>query len=503
MKEHVITFQVDAYVAGTTLPVQDAVLTIAVNAIPQIELICAPTESKGKGVNVMKPVVDDFVSLYDKLSNAAQGLDAEGFVEIIVFEDMKVVDRIRLSDWVLAGVGMSGVSTSNAPTLSVIMQHRICKLTKAGGIYEEPRDPMYDTIKAACKGKDKYTEISAAVYDAVAKGDYFETVSKEVAGIAKKFRTALGEKQNQLPEYLEDQTSVFLGPYLNDGFKDIMRQAEGYLAKPRFGSMSSWDCLLEVSGIMVTSVIQDENNNFTTDKLILAPTAPWKKSTITIDDDICESFELPGMDPFKMAGVLVDKFGLQGLHVNEGTFKGPGKINESQKGSTCVMYSPANKVEDAEGRVVKVGIPQLLTMAANADGAFGSAVISEGTTKGGEEAYAKDLEEALVAYCKGCYRAACRGMVRSGIVCRLGFRDKAGKLIVPGQGCAMKSNGNVIYYGYIQQVVHVLSTKGGNSTSITLSHVRKDESYKIGASGGSGGYDAIPANARNSIYEKD
>ena len=51
-----------------------------------------------------------------------------------------------------------------------------------------------------------------------------------------------------------------------------------------------------------------------------------------------------------------------------------------------------------------------------------------------------------------------------------------------------------IYYGYIQQVVHHLSTSGGCSTSISMSHVRPEASFYVG------GKVAIPIGKKNAAY---
>lgn len=499
MSVHVVTVEVEARVGDIDLPVEEVVVTNAVNAIPQVELRCSPTESDGRGINVKQPVVLEYMDLYEKLADAAPGLNTEGEVSITAtdhLDDSK--DSITLEGWVLSGVGMSSVSTSGAPCLSVILQHPICRLTKTGGVYELPKT-AYKFILATNGGlSDKYTEIVDKVYDTVAKADHWPTFSGKDNDMAAAFRKALAEQSSKPTTYLADETSVFLGPYLSDDMKKRMRLAEAIFSLPRVGECSTWDKLMEASGRLLVSIVQDEDNNYTQSRLLLAPTSPWKDPTVSIDDTMCEAYELPGMDPFRICGVMVDKLDAA-LRLEMGLRKDYAAYLSGN--GSAVLYAPKGVTPSvSDGRIVNAGFPQLLLEAASVDSASGSGKLSE-TYSSGSKVYETAFNEQLLPYCRACYEMSCRSMVRTSVTSKLSFRDSEGRLILPGNSCTLKSNGDVLYYGYIQQVVHTMSTKGSCRTITSMSHVRRGPDYMIGPKDGK--TVAIKGGSKSPIYNKE
>jgi hypothetical protein len=58
----------------------------------------------------------------------------------------------------------------------------------------------------------------------------------------------------------------------------------------------------------------------------------------------------------------------------------------------------------------------------------------------------------------------------------------------------MEAEGETIYYGYINNVTHSLSTGGGCATILDLAYVRGTPGHMVG------GVTAIPLDANNAAY---
>ena len=142
MDNRVVTVSVEANAAGYKLGVSEATIVLGVNAIPRVELQCAPSmyaRQTPLKPDVKTPTLKDYGEVYKKLSVLAEGLSKTGNATFSVKEDRGETDTIKLNNWILTDVGMSSVSATAAPYMTVILQHPICKLTKVGSIYETPK----------------------------------------------------------------------------------------------------------------------------------------------------------------------------------------------------------------------------------------------------------------------------------------------------------------------------------------------------------------------------
>ena len=104
MRTRVITASVDASVAGQRLGVTGFTITLGVNAIPSIELQCAPSNTGNNTPlkpNVKRPRISDFSDLYRDLAVKAEGLNQPGQVYINIKDDLGHTDSINLKGWIL------------------------------------------------------------------------------------------------------------------------------------------------------------------------------------------------------------------------------------------------------------------------------------------------------------------------------------------------------------------------------------------------------------------
>ena len=485
-RNKIVTIDIDASAGGEKLGVQEATISLGVNAIPTINMVCVPTEmaKDSSSVDVMAPHIKDFAKLYGTLADKAEGMSETGNVKITVDTDGNS-DSISLGGWVLTGAGLSSVGATSAPTLSVELQHPICRLTKVGSIYEEPKTEYPKMFNEKLASSRNFLDIVEASYKYVREDvDYWPSPE---GSPAPSFRGQLGTGDFDPKKYLEGGSAgVFL---CSPGSKDAgrMAQAIGRMVIPSGGGTSTWDMLMAASGNFLLSVTQDESNNYTTNKLVLEPTQPWKKATISFDEDSCHSTEIPGMDPFKVIGVMCSKLGPYSDIVNLGLL-GNGNMNKKDPVSV-VMYAPIKDATAADGRIMKTSVPIALDSCFRRD-APGGGVINLGMVK--MEASRADLfNTALMKYCKAVFEISAASMKTATSVMKLGFHDSGGNLILPGNTCTFKSQGETMFYGYIRNVVHYMSTAGGCETVVKMSYVR--------SSAGLGDY--ISEGSPNAAYE--
>lgn len=496
MPEKVLTVKATAVVSGYNLAVSGVTISLAVNAIPTVEISCAPSENptfSSISPNVSRATPSHFVKTYRDLSAKAEGLsETNTYLNIKIEGDEK--DELTLRGWILAGVGMSAVGSTSAPYLSIVLQHPICRLTKVGSVYETEKSDVGMSIDLAIdqEGPGNVLEIMDLVYRRVSAMDSAFWPMPAGSQLAVEYRKALGRPEYLPSSYLEyDGNSMFLSQ--DKRFK----HAIGRVVMPDSGG-SVWDAIVSMPGSLMLSVVQDQNRNFTTDHLLLEPMQPWKTASITISDDRCSSTDLPGMDSFRISGVMARKLG---------PFAGPlglGYAEENGNPSSApekeVLYVPdISGVSMSDGRIVKTNSPAVLEAAYWRDAWMGKS-ITEGLTDL-LKLYQTGYRETLRKYCRAVYETTVLSMVQAKAGMALSFKDEDGRLILPGNTCVFmasvvdaKDKKEPLYYGYIRSVVHHLSTRGGCSTIIGMSHVRPEADYKVR------GNTVIGAGAKNAAY---
>ena len=490
MQTGIVTISFDATVAGMRLAVQGATIVNRVNDIPTIELQCAPSNAgsaKPLKPNVVSPSIDDFASLYAKLAEKADGLAETGTVKIELKGNKQggknKNESLTLTGWILTGVGMSNVSATSAPYLTVVLQHPICKLTKVGSVYETAKAKSDSTIDSMTENKKDFIKILEAVYEAVKNQvQYWPVQGENGSELPSAYRNMLGSSGYSPSEYLEFKNDGgegrFLAGYVTDsGAKKLIAMATGRLVLPNAGNSSTWDVIVRAAGDLMLSVTQDKENNYYNKKLVLEPTKPWKACSVELNASDCFQTSIPGMDPFKISGVMVNKISLyeQGLSLGGWTV---GKVPDKAKNMAQYFYAPV-KPDIADGRIVVVAPPAIMVEVANLNSTYGSIKLSNGSSDLRTE-FGDNFNRIMTGYAKAVYETSVASMRNGVAYMALRFGDNNGNPILPGNTCKFViGSGKVLYYGYITSVVHNLSTNGGNSTVVSMSYVRSSPGYKV------------------------
>lgn len=480
MEERVVKIKIEATVAGKKLDVCGANVVLGINEIPRIELLVPPTQSENSAPlkpNVFKPTLSEFCMLHDELAKAAEDQDKTGDVHISITTYSTASDsndkpeELDLKNWVLSGVGLSSVGATSAPHLSVILHHPAFWLTKVGSIYDTPKsNSAVKVAEFSAKSDGKFLHIVKAAYDAMKnETQYFPSPS----GMSKIYRESLGSGKFDPALYIRDDTKYpFMDVPTLEEMTARLKAAIGKSVCPMGDGSSTWDMIVKSSGTLLLSVVQDEDNNFATEGgmgLVIEPSKPWKtKTVLTLPEDRCFWTEVPGMDMFKLVGVMTRKLRVYATPV--AIWANVVGTRPEDEASMCdVLYCPVNP-EHADGRIMKTSAPQVLMQAFMENGISGDS-ISTGF-QDGSRLLMSGFDEPLRLYCRAIYENAYCSMKTAKAQMALGFRDPYGKMLLPGNTCRFLSGDKDLYFGYIRSVVHSMSTKGGCSTTIGMSHVR-------------------------------
>lgn len=493
MSVKVVTAKVEAKVGGETLPVCGFTIDTAVNAIPAIELMCAPSKAGKFGNNVESPTLADYSDLYRSLGEKSYSLNVTGDVSIRLEASDGDINFLNLKNWILSGAGMSNVSATGAPYLSVILQHPICKLTKIGSVYETPKANIGIDLNVDAGKENDPVKIMKQVYDYLKNAD--DKFEKSNSNLAISFRKKLGEGEFDPGRYLHYKGSkgLFLSQHSSN---ERIAQAIGrYIVAVSTGSSSTWDILQGMAGTLLLSITQDNEHNLSTDKLILEPTQPWKKASLTLYDTDCASTDLPGADTFRLSGVMSDKLGpFNEVSTSQGLVRNIS-FDDKDMPASEVLYVPQDlDVASASGRIMKVSAPKIIESAYRRDAPYGEEI--NGLAIEDDKGRLTHYTEALNQYCKAVYEISALSMSNATAQMAMRFWDgKNGAPLLPGNTCEFKSGKKTLYYGYIRRIVHKMSTDGGCGTTIYMSYVRPQADLKIG------GKTVVSAGAGNPAYE--
>lgn len=475
MEERVVTIGFDATVAGKKLDVCGANIVLGVNEISRIELMVPPTEASNSTPlkpNVFSPSLTEFIKLYRELAEKAEKQSEVGSVDITITTNStssgEDVERLSLKNWVLSGVGMSSVSATSAPHLSVILHHPAFWLTKVGSVYETPKSNAEKIVAEAAANASDFLGIVDAVYDAVKnRVEYFDPPE----GMSKTYKESLGVGKFEPRKYIRDDTpGPMLDAALDYEVTTRLCSAIGRYVCPMGDGSSTWDMLVRSSGSLLLSLVQDESSNFMEEiGHVLEPSKPWKTGPLlTFNEDKCFWTEVPGMDMFKIVGVMARKLRIFANRLT--TWANPvGARPQDEVGMCDVLYCPVEPTE-ADGRIMKTSAPFVLTQAFMEDGIYGSDIVTGFAETSNTRL--QGFDKALRLYCRAVFEITYGSMNTGKMQMALGFRDSGGNLILPGNTCKLVSKGSDVLFGYVKSVVHSLSTKGGCSTTIGMSYVR-------------------------------
>jgi len=490
----VATLSVEAIVDGINLGVQGATITLGINAIPTIELMCAPSKdgpSEPLKPKVFRPTIKDFSDIYDSLAKRSYGLGVKGDVDISVNYHTGESDSVKLERWILSGVGLSSVSATAAPHLSVVLQHPICNLTKTGSVYETAKADEFIDLNEFVAGSETFMDVVNHTYsfyrDYV---EYLPSANKFPEMFTKNLGVGICNPFNYLVDGMD---CLFLSKGKSEDMSDRIAQAMARYVIPTSGGSSTWDMFVRMSGPLMYSIVQEEGTDYTGDMLLIEPTQPWKSPSIDINEEECFWTELPGVDPFRIIGVMASKLGPGTGPISQGQVKN-GTVAPKDEPTGEVMYAPVDDLSEFDGRIIMTSAPPVLVSAFGRDAAYGEE-ITAGNTKGAaiiEDGYNDILEK----YCKALYDISAGSMVQARLQMPLSFRTRTGgKMVLPGNRCRFRSEGKTIYGGYINKVVHTMWTSGECSTTVSMSHVSPPGGFFINRKL------AIPEGTKNEAYE--
>ena len=470
-KTTVVTCNVSGKVAGKELNIFGADLILQVNAIPKVVLHCDPVGGiPGKKTEVASPTIDEYVKEFNSLIDKVGGLGTTGSFSAQLFENGSQYDSVDIKEWVLSGVGLTRVSPTSAPTLDVTLSHPAVRLTKLGGIYEEPKGNFEQELERdAASGSIVATWDK--VYKAYAESSSFRPLFSEPQGICSQYRKALGDKENLPSTYLEDKTGVFLCGESTLALP-MKRAVAGFLA-PSKGGGSTWSYLIgSVCPNMLVSVVPGDLNS---GKLVLEPTSPWKDKSVTIDDSKINTIEFPGFDPYMICGAICGRPGLTDYH--QYNYQFVGDKENTNDGNAGAMFVPKGLTPTTSDGLIQIcSTPRLLNSAIGRNGAVGGNLQSV--------VYASSelpsaIKGPLLKYLKAFFQISVRSQVTSSVIC-MPYFDKGN--VTAGKVYEIKGgeNGKTLMYGYAVGVRHHISTSDGSYTSINMSHVRGgDGEYRI------------------------
>lgn len=492
MEERVVTVKINATVDGKSLDVCGANIILGINEIPRIELFVPPTDSgRGKPLKpkAFRPRISDFSDLYAEMARKAEGLKTRGNIDITITTDStgkKIpAETLHLKNWVLSGVGLSSVSASAAPHMTLILMHPVCYLTKVGSIYETPKDLADATIAGQASSGTSFLEIIDKVYTVYRTVlSYFEAPGE----MPTVYRENLGVGDCDPEKYIKDGTSQLFMCNVMPEAKTCMAIAIGRMVCPMSDGSSTWDMIVRVASEQMLTLVQTEQTNFTMEKgLLLEPIKPWRTDRVlTLDEERCMMTDIPGQDRFKLVGVMARKLAISGQRLITWANVMSDRP-DGEKIVSNVLYCPVQP-ERADGRIMVVPSPRLLHQAFMEDGLFGSLLTNALAQTAGYRlnAFTAPLEK----YCQAVYETTYGSMNSCNTRMALGFKDANGKWLLPGNTCKFVSHGKSIYYGYLRNVVHSLNTEGGCATILTMSYVRPTETVET-----------IPDGNKNAVYD--
>lgn len=495
MPTHVDTVLVEIEDFYPKLYVQSFELTAALNTIPSISLsvlpIEAPTRGDGQYVTATAPTVQDITSLYSDLLRLSLSLEATATIHIALhchkpdldeFMDIEYGQDVILEDWILTDVGLSTVTPSAAPVLTVIFSHPVVKLDRTGSIYETIKNKgnLAKTFKTLPGSEPiAYMDALYKVYSGGGKLMFYDIAQKSLGGPRGIDKTKVQKFRSRLAEYppgkyIEGHTEKLFLANVAESLIGNIRMATGYMLMPQAFGESTWSRLVRTLGpSFLTQIVP----TYDRPKLSLEPYSPWQYSSRTINTNVVEAIDMVSADPAPIIGTAVTKAADTSTHTVDGS-------NRAYTGSksydyTHAFYFPENGAAKANdfGEVMGLGEPRIVSYIIDMDRSANATVggsgpkgpnleragngVSDMQRETMNEAYAKAM--FLINYRKGC---------RASVTTTLLFKDSAGLMLYPGRVLTVYDKSDQLFNGFITRITIKGSAEGGGSTAIEMSHAR-------------------------------
>ena len=497
MSNHVDKIQITVKNFGRELHVNSFELVVAVNTIPAIVLnvlpIDPPAAGSGQKITASAPDIKELTKLYSELLADAVKLnktadiqisiehtpDTEGAGESLVEE---FDQRVYLDKWIMTDVGLSSLSATDAPILTVTFCHPVVMLDRTGAIYENVNNSQkkpqifYDT-----RGSEviPYMDNLYDKYSSNTTFALYEIGNEHNGGPKNPYRSKVTKIRNDISKYkpgkyIEGKCGSFFLKKIVPGLEGKIRIATGDLVAPKAFCKSTWNRIISsVCPYFLTHVIP----TYDQEKLLLEPCSPWQASKHNINTRVITSLDVVSVDPNPIIGTALGK-AVTGPHVTDGCCR--GTVDDTDEDMTHHFYFPDKALNDESfGEIGESdAIEDIINtdLAANAtakhDSSKGENIESSGNSVSEEDrlkmndAYLKAM--FLINYRKGC---------KSNISTIPLFKDRVGEMIYPGRVITVRDSSSdsgfaPLYHGYITRIITRGSIDGGGATLFEISHVR-------------------------------
>lgn len=406
---------------------------------------------------------------------------------------------LELSDWVVTGAGVGGVSASGGFGFKVRIQHKIA-LADAAVIIGSVRTDVAnkfnlagtkfkDVLDGFVKSIEAYSKLERTVMHPVECGG--GSAGSTPSSSLKRAVDAMASAANVLKNNIESSVGLPL-----DSCKIIDRELIANTIPDYVVNFtpetSIWQLFI---GYVTDHFSLSLKPTIDKDKLKLVPAEPWAKASITINADDVSDLDFPSVDPAPVMGVAV-QYQEPGADIDHSSSV-YNKLEESFSDSEMI-YMPGG---EAKGRIVRLHPPcwaaaignkkassdgqntvpdnaeaaGKLISPSNNDVSSKSVPSDEG---GGSLKNANIFLGVIYACAQQQFLITFRQQVGVLLQTRLMFSTKAG-LIVPGNVCSFKSSeGTTVFDFYVTDVVHVIDCQGSTArTEISGRYVRPEKGF--------------------------
>ena len=314
-------------ISGTRYDVSTVSMEMSTNGIPSCTIGIAPKDGGDGQVPVNALYVDSLQETYKQLTQQAEQLVEVDFkIELWVNGPMQLpVDTsIQLKKWILVGVGLTRLSTTQGFSILCTISHPAYKLTLRNGFFFtskgtvnfdtkckeviDPVDAAKRTIEAVQAANEEEGGLRIPFSDGVETSAGFKNEQQVVDDIKESIK---GLKED-LENTLKWDKETFANAKNNIPCENIVTKiGDAGVNAMKYAMMemwsfamvqSAWDALVSnicpVFGLEVIPKYDEE-------KLIVSPWMPWTEPKIELQDYMIETMLLPGKDPDPIYGFLL------------------------------------------------------------------------------------------------------------------------------------------------------------------------------------------------------
>ena len=491
----------DFDIEGTKYDVSTVSMEMSTNGIPTCTVGIAPND--GFGYKDKTPVnaldVSSLRQLYKDLSKQAEELkECNLLVALLATGDRKlpIETRLRLRKWLLIGVGLTRISTTQGFSILCTIAHPAYKLTLRTGFFFTSKG----TVNFDEKSKEALNPVDAAI-------KCIETVKEanaEQGGITVPFSdgvpTTAGFKN--FTEISKDK-ETYANAKWDIPCENTVNQITGGADAMKYVLVSTWANSMNQSAwdALVSAICPNFGleviPKYDEDSMIVSPWMPWTKPKVEFPDYMIESMLLPGKDPDPIYGYILYE-GDSSVPANP-LVTMPNEPGENVLIGLANMAFVPNESKASVGRVVHASRPTWLDTAIHkAASATEMPPVTHGNGgdpdledehaeqpggAAGDNDNLKVWNAVIYSHLNNLFLAEYKKGVVADLACAFVPKFK-GELIYPGIRMAVKTGDETMFTGRITTVRHVIDCASSRAaTSIGLAYcLNGDESTLLGTS---------------------